>query len=85
VAEIEIGKNCDQDLAWPKYESKTYNILSDWTIEIKEYSETVDKKFIDDRGFIIDGYNFEDIEDKKIDSVKYQLAIDPSGQIKKRT
>ncbi|UYN87585.1 MAG: hypothetical protein KIT51_04820 [Cyclobacteriaceae bacterium] len=83
--ETEIGKSCDQDLAWSKYESKTYKILSDWTIEVKEYSETVDNKFIDDSGFIIDGYNFEDIEDKKIDSVKYQLTIDPNGQIKKKT
>src|SRR5690606_15350897 len=30
--ETEIGKNCDQDLAWPKYEYKTYTILPDWTI-----------------------------------------------------
>src|SRR5690606_37559823 len=83
--ETEIGKNCDQDLAWPKYEYKTYTILPDWTIEIKEYSETVDNQYIDDSGFIKEGYNFEDIEDKKIDSVKYQLTIDPSGQIIKGT
>ena len=81
----EIGKSCDQDLAWSKYEYKTYTILPDWTIEVKEYSETVDNRFIDDSGFIKEGYNFEDIEDKKIDSVKYQLTIDPSGQIIKRT